>query len=60
MQADLICIYCKHFNGKEFNCQAFTVKIPDIIISGENDHSKPLQTQKNNIVFSPLDIKKKE
>jgi len=50
MQADLICINCKHFNGKEFNCSAFK-NIPDIIISGETDHSEPLPEQDNDIVF---------
>jgi len=51
MQADLICIDCKNFNGKEFNCKAFPEGIPIEIIDGFNDHSKPLSNQDNDIVF---------
>lgn len=55
---EIICAKCKHFikSEKRFNkCKAFP-KIPGIpweIISGENDHKKPLPNQKNNIVFEP-------
>jgi hypothetical protein len=33
-------------------CKAFD-KIPDEIIFGKNDHSKPLEGQKNNVVYEP-------
>lgn len=49
-----ICAKCKHFNAEQWNCKAFK-RIPIQILSGENDHSKPLPSQKNNIVFEPLE-----
>ena len=58
MQADIICMYCKHFNGKDFNCKAFPKGIPDIIVSGENVHTIPLDGQDNDIVFEKQIIKK--
>jgi len=55
MQADLICMYCKHFNGKEFTCNAFKDGIiPEIIVSGDSIHSEPLPEQDNDIVFEEL------
>tara|TARA_R110001632_G_C11241926_1_gene407779 strand:- start:53 stop:229 length:177 start_codon:yes stop_codon:yes gene_type:complete len=50
---NLICFKCKNFTNK--GCIAFLNGIPEIIISGENDHSKPLPNQKNDIVFEPLE-----
>jgi hypothetical protein len=48
-----ICENCKHLN-KEINaCEAFPKGIPDDILDGLNDHSKPLPEQRNNIVFEP-------
>ena len=48
---DVICDHCKHFNPFEKSgCDAFE-DIPDVILSGENKHDKPLPGQKNNIVF---------
>ena len=44
-----ICNTCKnHING--LKCKAFD-EIPDSILFGDNDHSKPLSGQKNNIIF---------
>jgi len=54
---DLICFKCKNFNDIIGGCKAFPDDIPNEILSGENDHSKPLPDQKNDIVFEP--IKKK-
>ena len=55
MQADLICMYCKHFNGKEFTCNAFKDGIiTEIIVSGDSIHSEPLPEQDNDIVFEEL------
>lgn len=56
MQNFPICMYCRYFNisEKTFNkCKAFfeAPGIPWEIISGENDHRKPLKIQKNKIVF---------
>ena len=47
-----ICFFCKHFiEGKDYKCQAFPEGIPNEILFGENDHSKPLPEQQNDIVF---------
>lgn len=48
-----ICFGCKHLDDKAevgFKCKAFKA-IPFNIWNGLNDHSKPLKSQKNNIVF---------
>lgn len=45
------CSVCRYFNRSEFNCIGFQKGIPEIILTGENDHSKPLPDQDNNIVF---------
>lgn len=47
----LVCFKCKHFRMFEGGCDAFPDGIPAKITSGENQHSKPLPKQKNNIVF---------
>jgi hypothetical protein len=47
----LICSNCKHFRRFEGGCDAFPDGIPDEIVLGLNDHSKPLQFQPNDIVF---------
>ena len=49
------CNSCKD-KLKGLTCQAFK-KIPVEILTGENNHSKPLKDQKNDIVFE--EIKKK-
>lgn len=49
-----LCRKCIHYRGN-LRCRAFSEGIPDEILEGENDHSKPLKGQKNNIVFEPLD-----
>lgn len=52
MQAkDLICFKCKHFNLSGTGCNAFPEGIPPEITSGDNEHSKPLESQSNSIVF---------
>jgi hypothetical protein len=46
-----ICNNCKNkIDG--LKCKAFDV-IPDEIYDGENDHSKPLPGQKNDVIFEP-------
>jgi len=52
---NFICFKCKNFNEILGGCKAFPINIPDEIVSGENDHSKPLSNQLNNIVFEPLE-----
>ncbi len=49
-----ICMVCKHHKAK-FKCPAFPNGIPDEILNGNNDHSKPLPEQDNDIVFEPID-----
>ncbi len=43
---------CKHYLF-EGSCLAFPDRIPDEILDGDNDHSKPLPDQDNDIVFEP-------
>lgn len=50
-----ICFRCKHFDIEKSTCKAFEEEIPDEILSGENDHSEPLEDQENDIVFEPTD-----
>lgn len=54
MEFDLICIKCKHYNIKKNTCEAFTKEIPYEIYVGINDHTKPLPSQKNTIIFEPI------
>ncbi len=51
---DLICFKCKHFNWVEGGCNAFPEGIPEEITSGENEHTEPLEGQKNDILFEPI------
>ena len=44
-----ICNSCKNFISGE-KCKAFDF-IPDMILTGENNHSKPLDGQENDIVL---------
>lgn len=56
MQAvNLVCFQCKHLRIFEGGCDAFPDGIPDEITSGENEHSKPLPNQGNDIVFEQED-----
>ncbi len=48
-----VCNKCKyHFGGAE--CAAFP-RIPDDILEGVNQHTKPTLHQKNSIVFAPVE-----
>jgi hypothetical protein len=49
-----ICFKCKHFDINTSTCTAFPVEIPDEILSGENDHSEPLEYQGNDIIFEKI------
>jgi len=46
---ELICNNCKYYN-KDLTCKAFPNGIPFSIIN-KNNHSSPIEGQKNNIVF---------
>lgn len=48
-----ICKRCKHFFPILNSCNAFPEGIPAIILN-TNNHDKPIEGQKNNIVFTPL------
>ena len=45
-----ICNYCKYYN-QDGTCQAFPERIPDEILEGKNNHSRPLPEQQNTIIF---------
>ena len=53
------CLNCKHRikDNKKYICLAFKDFIPNLIISGENDHKNPLPQQNNDIVFEPVNQK---
>jgi len=53
LSVEPICAKCKHLNVNTSLCPAFDGDIPDEILEGDNNHSKPLPGQKNNIVFEP-------
>jgi len=48
------CVYCKHFNHLEWNCMAYTGGIPEEILTGEIDHTKPYKGD-NGIQFEPIE-----
>jgi hypothetical protein len=50
---NLRCFNCSNYLS-DLKCQAFPLEIPDEIMLGENDHSKPLKDQPNDIVFEEL------
>lgn len=47
-----VCNKCIHFILGTFSCRAFD-RIPDIILTGKNNHHKPLPDQINDLVFTP-------
>jgi len=51
-----ICLSCRYFLGNYINkkptCLAFLSGIPDEIIDGKNNHSKPLEGQLNELVYT--------
>ncbi len=51
-----ICFKCKYFDIETSMCPAFEDGIiPQEILAGANDHTKPLPEQKNDIVFEPIE-----
>ena len=51
---NLVCYRCKNYRRFKGGCLAFPKQIPDVIISGENEHSQPLKGQRNKIVFEQM------
>ena len=49
-----ICFKCKQFDINTSTCPAFKGDIPDEILTGDNNHKKPLPGQKNKIVFEKI------
>lgn len=47
------CNKCQHLNRGTFSCKAFPERIPNEILDGDNDHTKPLPNQGNDLVFTP-------
>jgi len=50
------CIVCIHYNSDDvvkYSCKAFPDRIPDEILEGEHDHSKPFKGD-NGIRFLPI------
>ena len=47
------CGNCKNYIG-DLKCYAFLDGIPNTILNGDNDHSKPLPNQDNDIVFDSI------
>lgn len=51
------CISCRHYRG-DLQCDAFPERIPQEILSGEHDHTKPF-TGDHGIGFAPLKLPKR-
>tara|TARA_R110000744_G_C19306204_1_gene556231 strand:- start:451 stop:609 length:159 start_codon:yes stop_codon:yes gene_type:complete len=47
------CFNCKWYAGK-LKCLAFSKQIPNEILTGNENHNKPLKNQDNNIVFEKI------
>ena len=50
VRENFICFRCKHYRPVSGGCNAFDGDIPNVIAL-TNKHNKPLQEQKNKIVF---------
>jgi hypothetical protein len=46
------CMMCKHYEG-QFVCSAYHNRIPDEILVGDHDHTKPYKGD-NGIQFEPI------
>lgn len=47
-----LCNTCLHYFG-DLECTAFPKGIPNEILTGTNDHEKPLKKQGNFFVYEP-------
>ena len=52
----ITCLNCKNYIDN-LTCTAFADIIPTEILEGDNNHSKPLPEQENNIIFEPINGK---
>lgn len=50
-----LCQNCEHYWG-DLACAAFPERIPDAILTGDNDHAKKYPDQVGDFVFAPLDL----
>jgi len=48
-----VCFNCKHFDIETSNCAAYSKQIPDEILNGNNDHTKPFKGD-GGIRFEPI------
>jgi hypothetical protein len=53
------CWFCKHFNAEfnsdeKINCAAFNSGIPEEILAGKHDHTKPYKGD-GGITFEPIE-----
>ena len=56
------CFFCERFTGLQadgYRCTAFEKPIPDEIIMGENDHTKPFKGD-GGLLFVPEDALARE
>lgn len=51
---NFICFKCKHKFKWELGCEAFPEGIENQILL-TNEHDKPLEYQKNDVVFEPVE-----
>ena len=53
---DIICLQCKHFDTVRIGgCKAFPGEIPDVVLSGESNHSSPIRGQEGDYVYTPIE-----
>ena len=50
----ITCAKCKNYIGDR-KCEAFPVKIPDVIWEGYDGHEKIIPNQGNKIIFDPIE-----
>lgn len=49
------CINCKFKYAGDSTCKAFPDGIPERILFGDNQHTKPLPEQSNSITYAPIE-----
>ena len=52
MEANIVCIDCIYLDKKTLSCKAFPYGLPNIIISGESDHSEIIIGQDGDTLFT--------
>ena len=56
MSSVIRCILCKHYRMEQ-KCKAFPKRIPEEILTGKDDHSKPFKGD-GGIRFEPIKVLK--